>query len=75
MTDDKEFFDEIDEEPARVAYIRRVLKSEVADAPEGAPDTLYALHDGDGRPLALFSTHDSAIITARTHNFQTVTVH
>ncbi len=70
-----ETFDEIDGEPRKIAYIRAVMKSEIADAPDDAPDTLYALHDAEGRPLAVFSSRRTAILTARSHNFETVTVH
>lgn len=64
-----------DDEPTQIAYIRTVQKSTLSNVPEEAPETLYALHDGDGRPIALFSTHDAALETARTHNFEPVTVH
>ena len=68
-------FDDVEESPVRMAYIRTVHKSEIAHAPDDAPETLYALHDDEGRPLALFSSRDSAVVTAKTHNFQPVTVH
>lgn len=70
-----EFYEDQSAEPARIAYIRTVAKADVADAPDDAPETLYALHDGEGRPLAVFSSRDTALVTARTHNFEPVTVH
>lgn len=70
-----EMYEEVDGDIMRMAYIRQVAKAEVADAPDDAPETLYALHDADGRPLAVFSSHDNAVLTARTHNFEPVMVH
>ncbi|MCI4665416.1 MAG: DUF1150 domain-containing protein [Neomegalonema sp.] len=68
-------FDEFESQEPRLAYIRPVAKADIADAPDDAPEQLYALHDGDGRPLALFSSLSTAKVTARTHNFEPVTVH
>ena len=68
-------FEDIEFGPVRPAYIRAIHKSEVADAPEDAPETLYALHDGEGRPLALFSSMDTAMVAAKTHNFEPVRLH
>lgn len=60
-----------------IAYIRPVSKDEVeASLPPGAPDGPYfALHDEEGRPLALFSDAASAWAAARANNLQTVSVH
>lgn len=66
--------DEFDFEPMQAAYIRPVAKSTIEDAPEDAPDTLYALHDADGRPLALFTSLDTAKVTARSHNLDAMAV-
>ena len=62
---------------SEMAYIRAVTKAEIdAALPPGAPDGPYfALHDGDGRPLAIFSDEMSAQLAARAHNYQTVRVH
>ena len=60
-----------------IAYIRPVSKQEVEGAlPPGAPEGPYfALHDEEGRPLALFSDADSAWAAARANNLETVSLH
>ena len=60
-----------------IVYIRPVSKQEVEGAlPPDAPDGPYfALHDEEGRPLALFSDQDAAWAAARANNFETVSVH
>lgn len=60
-----------------IAYIRPVTKEEVEGAlPPGAPEGPYfALHDEDGRPLALFSDADSAWAAAKANNLETVSLH
>lgn len=57
------------------AYIRVVRKADVASAPADAPDELYALHDENGRPLALFSDRASAMALARANSLAPVSVH
>lgn len=60
-----------------IAYIRSVAKEDLQESlPPGAPDGPYfALHDEDGRPLALFSDAASAWAAARANNMQTLSVH
>ena len=59
------------------AYIRAVavddLEPEV-DAPEGV-DVLYALHDPNGKRLALFDDRDLAFAVARSNEIPAVSVH
>lgn len=66
------------ESPERaIAYIRSVSKEELeATLPPNAPDGPYfALHDEQGRPLAVFSDPMAAKLAARAHNYETVSVH
>ena len=60
-----------------IAYIRPVSRQEIEGAlPPNAPDGPYfALHDEEGRPLAVFSDADSAWAAARANNLQTVSIH
>lgn len=71
--------DQFDTDPQTAptpAYVRPVPKSEVENAPEDLPvDTLYALHDEDGRPLAIFANRAAAEAAARTHNYVPVSLH
>ena len=60
-----------------IAYIRSVSKDELEAAlPPNAPDGPYfALHDEEGRPLAVFTDAVSAKLAARAHNYDAVSVH
>lgn len=59
-----------------LAYVRAVQKADLPDAPEQLPDgTLYALHDENGRPLAIFEDRATAIVVARSNALTPMSVH
>ena len=72
-----EALEELSEElHAPLAYIRVVRKAELKNAPEELPDgLLYALHDENGRPLAIFKDRATAFVAARTNDLTPVSVH
>lgn len=57
------------------AYIRVVRRDELENAPANAPETLYALHDENGRPLAVFGDRAAAVVAAKANNFRAMSVH
>ena len=71
----------------QTVYVRGIAAAEVFEhaAPGAAievdgvrlePDqTLYAIHDEDGRRVGLFADHDSAFAAARWHGAEPVSVH
>lgn len=59
-----------------IAYIRPVSPEELRQLPPGAPEgPYYALHDGEGRPLALFTDPKLAAAAARSNQLSPVSVH
>jgi len=59
------------------AYIRAVSVDDLEDdvtAPKGV-DVLYALHDPNGKRLALFDDRDLAFAVARSNEISAVSVH
>lgn len=60
---------------APTAYIRMVRKSDLESAPADAPEELYALHDENGRPIAIFADRASAIVLAKANSYAPVSVH
>ncbi len=61
----------------RFGFVRMINVSELEaniKTPEGV-ETLYALHDGDGRRLALFENRDLAFAVARHNEIEAVSVH
>ncbi|MEL6316653.1 MAG: DUF1150 family protein [Pseudomonadota bacterium] len=59
-----------------MAYIRALSKDEIARTPNGAQhDALYAVHDENGMPLALFSDRAAAVALTRMHQYTPVSVH
>lgn len=63
--------------PRPIAYVRPVSKEEIAEQlPDDAPDGPYfAVHDEEGRPLALFTDQDAAFVAAKVHHYSPVHVH
>lgn len=61
----------------RIAYIRSVHVDDLGDeikAPEGI-EVLYALHDPEGKRLALFENRELAFAVARSNEIEPVSVH
>lgn len=59
-----------------IAYIRPVSRDELSALPPDAPKgPYYALHDGEGRPLALFTDPHLAAAAARSNQLSPVSVH
>lgn len=59
-----------------IVYIRSVNKNELSNAKEIAADgPFYAIHDAEGRPLALFDDRAAAFVLARSQNMRPVSVH
>ena len=68
-------------------YVRGIAAAEVFDrAPQGAAievdgvrldpaQTLYAIHDEDGRRVGLFADREAAFAAARWHGAEPVSVH
>ncbi|MBX2855914.1 MAG: DUF1150 domain-containing protein [Rhodobacteraceae bacterium] len=59
-----------------IAYIRPLTAKEREGAPSGLRDlAVVALHDENGRPLALFPDRDTAMAAAQANDFRPVSVH
>lgn len=59
-----------------IAYVRALTAAEIAGAPDDIRGAAtVALHDEDGRALALFPDRDSAIAAAMVNDFEPVSVH
>lgn len=60
-----------------LAYVKPISREAIRDQlPTDAPDgPYYALHDEDGRPLALFTDRTAAFVAARSNNYSPVAVH
>lgn len=59
-----------------IAYVRRLTNAEREQAPEAFnTDAAYALHDENGRPLALFADRDTALAVARANDLTPMSVH
>ncbi|MEL6978080.1 MAG: DUF1150 family protein [Pseudomonadota bacterium] len=60
-----------------IAYVRPVSKEELAEQlPDDAPEGPYfAVHDEEGRPLALFTDQETAFVAAKVHQYSPVHVH
>jgi len=59
------------------AYVRAISASDLDEdikTPEGV-DILYALHDADGRRLALFDNRDFAFQVAKQNDITAMSVH
>jgi len=71
-------YDGLPESADRIVYVREVA---VKDLPEevqreaGGRETLYAVHDTEGRRLALVSDRAMAFVLARRHDYAPVTAH
>ena len=60
----------------QIVYVRPVNKDELPNAAAIASDgPFYAVHDADGRPLALFDNRAMAFSVARTNNMTPLSVH
>lgn len=60
-----------------IAYVRMVSAQDLDDdieTPDGV-ETLYALHDGTGRRLALFDNRDFAFQIARQNDLTALSAH
>lgn len=74
--DDIELTDDMGFDLKPIAYVRPLT----ADEKEATPDNVHgaqavALHDEDGRPLAMFPTREAAIAAAQVNDFTPVSVH
>ena len=59
-----------------IAYIRPLTAKEREGAPNGLRDlAVVALHDENGRPLALFPDRATAMAAAQANDFHPVSVH
>lgn len=68
----------------RIVYVRPILASQAlsqVQVPEGQsilmdPDqVVYAVHRGNGEPLAVISDHDTAFALAQAHGLDPFSVH
>jgi hypothetical protein len=64
----------------RLAYVKAICSEDVPNlfpqAPKIAPGIkLFSLHGADGTPIILTDTREAALATARTHEFEAVSVH
>ncbi len=60
----------------QIVYIRPVSKAELSNAKEIEADgPFYAIHDAEGRPLALFDDRAAAFVLARSQNMVPMSVH
>jgi hypothetical protein len=62
---------------SNIAYVRAIAATDVDEGvqtPEGV-ETLYALHDGDGKRLALFDNRDFAFEVAKQNDLTAVSAH
>lgn len=56
----------------QIVYIRALRDEE---RPDGAPDTVYAIHDAAGQRLGLAPDRETAFFAARSHDLAPVSVH
>lgn len=62
--------------PRPIVYVRPLRRDQIADAPENLPDGMfYALHDENGRPIAIFDDRLAAMAAARAHDMTPVSAH
>lgn len=82
MTNDKSLDQEIEldsmlpETERQIVYVRPISKEEISNAKEIASEgPFYAVHDEEGRPLAIFDDRAAAFVMARSQNMRPVSVH
>lgn len=62
-------------QPHPIVYLRQVGDGAVTAEGEEIPAEAYAIHDENGRPIAVFPDRETAIIAARVNDMEPVSVH
>lgn len=65
----------IDAKGHPIVYVRQVTAEELPDELKGTPAQLYALHDADGKRLAVAPDRRLAFALARRNDLKPLSVH
>lgn len=58
-----------------IVYLRRVGQGAQTANGEAIPPDAYAIHDENGRPIAVFPDRDTAIVAARVNDMRPLSLH
>lgn len=64
-----------DQQKDQIVYVREADKTALPDHLQDSDDKLFAVHDRDGRCLALAKNRDLAFVLARQNDLTPVSVH